>query len=113
MGKIIKKIGVMTSGGDAPGMNAAIRAVVRACAYYKIECIGIYQGYQGMIDGDFTHLNARSVNNIINQGGTILKSARCKDFRTKEGREKAYKNLVNAEIDALVLIGGDGTLQVE
>ena len=109
MGKIIKKIGVMTSGGDAPGMNAAIRAVVRACAYYKIECIGIYQGYQGMIDGDFTHLNARSVNNIINQGGTILKSARCKDFRTKEGREKAYKNLVNAEIDALVLIGGDGT----
>ena len=74
--KKINKLAVMTSGGDSPGMNAAIRSVVRTCAYYKIECIGIYRGYQGMIEGDFTSLTARSVNNIINKGGTILKSAR-------------------------------------
>jgi len=109
MGKKIKKIGVMTSGGDAPGMNAAIRAVVRSCSYYNIECIGIYRGYQGLIEGDFIRLNARSVNNIINRGGTILKSARSLEFKTKEGRHKAYKELKNAKIDALVLIGGDGT----
>lgn len=109
MGKKIKKIGVMTSGGDAPGMNAAIRAVVRSCSYYNIECIGIYRGYQGLIEGDFIRLNARSVNNIINRGGTILKSARSIEFKTKEGRHKAYKELKNAKIDALVLIGGDGT----
>jgi 6-phosphofructokinase 1 len=109
MAKKIKKIGVMTSGGDSPGMNAAIRAVVRACSYYNIECVGIYRGYQGMIEGDFVTLNARSVNNIINKGGTILKSARSKEFRTEEGRAKAHKQLVNASIDAVVLIGGDGT----
>ncbi|MDG2073984.1 MAG: 6-phosphofructokinase, partial [Polaribacter sp.] len=89
----IKKIAVMTSGGDSPGMNAAIRSVVRACAYYKTECIGIYRGYQGMIDGDFVNLNARSVNNIINKGGTILKSARSTLFRTKAGRALAYEHL--------------------
>ena len=99
----------MTSGGDAPGMNAAIRAVVRACAYYNIECIGVYRGYQGLIDGDFEKLTSRHVSNIINRGGTILKSARSIEFRTSEGRAKAHKNLKNAEIDALVLIGGDGT----
>ncbi len=109
MSKKIKKIGVMTSGGDAPGMNAAIRAIVRACSYYNVECVGIYRGYQGMIEGDFVKLTARSVHNIINKGGTILKSARSKEFRTKEGRAKAYKNLTAANIDALVLIGGDGT----
>jgi len=109
MGKKIKKIGVMTSGGDAPGMNAAIRAVVRACSYYNVDCIGVYRGYQGLIDGDFENLSARHVSNIINRGGTILKTARSKEFRTKEGRAKAYKHLKNAEIDALVLIGGDGT----
>jgi len=109
MGKKIEKIGVLTSGGDAPGMNAAIRAVVRACAYYNIECVGVYRGYQGLIEGDFKVLTARNVSNIINRGGTILKSARSKDFRTKEGREKAYKEVKKAEIDALVLIGGDGT----
>ena len=109
MGKKIEKIGVLTSGGDAPGMNAAIRAVVRACAYYNIECVGVYRGYQGLIEGDFKVLTARNVSNIINRGGTILKSARSKDFRTKEGREKAYKEVKRAEIDALVLIGGDGT----
>jgi len=80
----IKKIGVFTSGGDSPGMNAAIRAVVRTCAYLKIDCVGIYRGYQGMIEGDFKPMDARSVNNIINKGGTILKSARCTEFQTKE-----------------------------
>ena len=105
----IKKIGVLTSGGDAPGMNAAIRSVARACAYHNIECVGIYRGYEGMIEGDFKSLNARSVNNIINKGGTFLKSARSEEFRTKEGRQKAYNQLQKEEIDALVLIGGDGT----
>lgn len=105
----MKKIGVMTSGGDAPGMNAAIRAVVRACTYYNVECVGIYRGYQGLIEGDFIKLDARSVSNIINRGGTILKSARSKEFMTKEGRTKAYENLKNAEIEGIVLIGGDGT----
>jgi len=109
MGKKIKTIGVMTSGGDAPGMNAAIRAVVRACSYYNIDCVGIYRGYQGMIEGDFKRLSARDVSNIINRGGTILKSARSKEFRTPEGRAKAYEQLKKADIDALVLIGGDGT----
>ena len=99
----------MTSGGDSPGMNAAIRSVVRACAYYRTECVGIYRGYQGMIEGDMIPLTARSVNNIVNKGGTILKSARSKDFRTKEGRKKAYENLVENNIDALVVVGGDGS----
>lgn len=99
----------MTSGGDSPGMNAAIRAVVRTCSYHEIECIGIYHGYQGMISGDFIDLNARSVKGIINKGGTFLKSARSKEFMTKEGRQKAYNNLKAANIDALVTIGGDGT----
>jgi 6-phosphofructokinase 1 len=109
MGKKIKKIGVMTSGGDAPGMNAAIRAVVRACSYYRVECVGIYRGYQGLIEGDFINLGPRSVSNIISKGGTMLKSARSREFRTVEGRKKAYDQLKSAEIDALVLIGGDGT----
>ena len=99
----------MTSGGDAPGMNAAIRAVVRSCAYYSLGCVGIYRGYEGLIEDDIVDLGARSVNNIINKGGTILKSARSKEFRTKEGRKKAYENLVQREVDALVVIGGDGS----
>ena len=99
----------MTSGGDAPGMNAAIRAVVRACAYYDIKCLGYYRGYQGIIENDFIEMSPRSVKNIINRGGTILKSARSQDFRTKEGRQKAYENLKESGVDALVLIGGDGT----
>jgi 6-phosphofructokinase 1 len=105
----IRKIGVFTSGGDAPGMNAAIRAVVRACTYYKIEAYGIMRGYEGMIDGDFVKLGARSVGNIIQRGGTILKTARSKEFRTPEGRKKAYDALREEGIDALVAIGGDGT----
>ena len=105
----IKKIGVMTSGGDSPGMNAAIRSVVRTCAFHKIECVGIYRGYEGMIEGDFISLDARSVKGIINKGGTFLKSARSKEFMTKEGRQKAYNALKAANIDAMVTICGDGT----
>ncbi|RNC87243.1 MAG: 6-phosphofructokinase [Winogradskyella sp.] len=109
MHKTIKKIGVMTSGGDSPGMNAAIRSVVRTCAYHNIECFGIYKGYEGLIDGDFIPLDARSVRGIINKGGTFLKSARSKRFRTKEGRKAAHDQLLKNNIDSLVLIGGDGT----
>lgn len=109
MSREIKKIGVFTSGGDSPGMNAAIRSVVRTCAYMKIDCMGIYRGYQGMIEGDFKPMDARSVNNIINKGGTILKSARSMEFQTKEGRKKAYDQLKSAGIDSLVVIGGDGS----
>jgi 6-phosphofructokinase 1 len=105
----IKKIGVLTSGGDAPGMNAAIRAVVRAGIYYGLEVTGILRGYEGLIHGDFIEMNAKSVANIIQRGGTILKTARCKDFRTVEGRKLAHENLVKEGIDALVVIGGDGT----
>ncbi len=107
--KIPKRIGVLTSGGDAPGMNAAIRAVVRSCTYHNLECVGVYRGFQGLIEGDFKELDARSVKNIINRGGTFLKSSRCKEFRTEEGRKKAFNNLQNENIDALVVIGGDGT----
>ena len=99
----------MTSGGDAPGMNAAIRAVVRTCSYHEVEVLGIYRGFQGMIENDFVELNARSVRNIINKGGTFLKSARSEGFRTKEGRENAYNNLTKNGVEALVVIGGDGT----
>ncbi|MCW4470258.1 6-phosphofructokinase [Flavobacterium sp. MFBS3-15] len=105
----VKKIGVLTSGGDSPGMNAAIRAVVRTCAFHNIECMGIYRGYQGMIEGDFKEMGPRAVNNIINKGGTILKSARSKEFMTAEGRQKAHDNLVKQGVDALVVIGGNGS----
>ena len=109
MDKPIKKIAVLTSGGDSPGMNAAIRAVVRTCSYLNVDCMGVYRGYQGMIEGDFLPMNARSVNNIINKGGTILKSARCDEFRTPEGRKKAHEQLLKAGIDGFVVIGGDGS----
>ncbi len=105
----IKKIGVITSGGDAPGMNAAIRAVVRTALYYNLEVTGIMRGYEGMINGEFLSMNRKSVSNIIQRGGTILKTARSNEFRTKEGRQKAYDQLVKHNIDALVAIGGDGT----
>lgn len=107
--KTLRKIGVLTSGGDAPGMNAAIRAVVRASVYHNLECVGIYRGFQGLIEGDFKLLDARSVKNSINRGGTFLKSARSKDFLTADGRKNAFKNLSNEHIDALVVIGGDGS----
>ena len=110
MNQSIKRIGVLTSGGDSPGMNAAIRSVVRTSAFHGLECTAVYRGYQGLIDGDFKEFNARSVNNIIHKGGTILKSARCEDFRTLEGRKKAFENIQKAGIDALVVIGGNGSL---
>ena len=109
MSQKINKIAVLTSGGDSPGMNAAIRSVVRSCAYMKLECVAIYRGYQGMIDGDFKEMNARSVNNIINKGGTILKSARCMEFMTPEGRKKGHEQLLAHNVDALVVIGGNGS----
>lgn len=109
MEKEIGKIGVFTSGGDAPGMNAAIRAVVRSAIYYKKEVYGIMRGYEGMIEGDIVRLGARSVSNIIQRGGTILKTARCQEFRTVEGRKRAYESLRKIGIDALVAIGGNGT----
>ncbi|RKS53135.1 6-phosphofructokinase [Gillisia mitskevichiae] len=111
MSNKIKRIGVMTSGGDSPGMNAAIRAVARSCAYYNIQCVGFYRGFQGMIEGDYVEMDARSVRNIISRGGTILKSARSKEFHTSEGRQKAADNLKKAEVDAMILIGGDGTFR--
>lgn len=107
----IKTIAVLTSGGDSPGMNAAIRAVVRTCAYHGLQCQGVFRGFQGLMEGDFKELGARSVNNIINKGGTMLKSARSEDFRSFEGRKKAFRKLQEANIDALVIIGGDGSFK--
>ncbi|MBP8850331.1 MAG: 6-phosphofructokinase [Breznakibacter sp.] len=108
MGKI-KKIGVLTSGGDAPGMNAAIRAVVRAAIANDLEVMGIMQGYQGMINNEFIPMDSSSVSGILQLGGTILKTARSMEFKTPEGRQIAYDNLKSHNIDALVVIGGDGT----
>ena len=105
----MKTIGVLTSGGDAPGMNSAIRSVVRSCAYYDKKCIGIVRGYSGLIENNTKVLNTRSVRGIINRGGTFLYSARCEEFKTKDGRKKAHKNLKNAGIDGLIVIGGDGS----
>ena len=106
---MIKKIGVLTSGGDAPGMNAAVRSVVRSCVYNNVKITGILFGYQGLIDDKMKPMDARSVNNIINKGGTILKTARCEEFRSENGRKKAYDNIKKNQIDALIVIGGDGT----
>ena len=105
----MKRIAVLTSGGDAPGMNAAIRAVVRAAIYNDLEIFGIKRGYQGMIDGDIIPLNARSVSGIINRGGTILHSARCKDFYEAEGRILAAEQLQKYSIEGIIVIGGDGS----
>jgi 6-phosphofructokinase 1 len=107
----INKIGILSSGGDAPGMNAAIRATVRHALFNNIEVVGIYRGYEGLIDKQFQTLNRNSVSNIIHLGGTILKTARSERFMTEEGMDKAYQNLVDAKIDALVAIGGDGTFR--
>lgn len=109
MKNTISSIGVLTSGGDSPGMNAAIRAVVRASSFYNKKVFGIYEGLQGLIDNNIKELNARSVKSILHRGGTILKSSRSEEFRTTEGREKAFKNLRSFGIDALVIIGGDGS----
>jgi 6-phosphofructokinase 1 len=111
MAKKVTKIGVLTSGGDAPGMNAAIRAVVRTGIYYGMEVFGIMRGYSGMIDNDIVPMHSRSVANIIQRGGTVLKTARCKEFFSPEGRQKAYDNLKKLGIDGLVVIGGDGSFK--
>lgn len=105
----MKRIGVLTSGGDAPGMNACIRAVVRGSIYYNLEVYGIYQGYKGLIENDITKMGSHSVSNILHRGGTILKSARCEEFRTEKGRKQAFENLKKHHIDALIVIGGDGS----
>ena len=105
----MKTIAVLTSGGDSPGMNSSIRAVVRACAHYEIKCIGIIRGFSGLIDNNTKVLSTRSVRGIINRGGTFLYSARCDEFKTIEGRKTAYKNLKDNEIDGLIVIGGDGS----
>jgi len=107
----IKRIGVFTSGGDAPGMNACLRAVVRSAHEYDIEVTGIIRGYAGMIEGEFVELDARSVSNILQKGGTILKTARSERFKTPEGRALAAENIKKNGIEALIGIGGDGTLE--
>jgi len=105
----IKTIGVLTSGGDAPGMNAAIRAVTRAAIVHGIRVKAIYRGYKGLIDGEVAEFTTQDVSGIIQRGGTILKSARCEEFKTPEGRKQAYETIKREEIDALIVIGGDGT----
>lgn len=105
----MKKIAVLTSGGDAPGMNACIRSVIRACAHYNLEVYGIHRGYQGLIENEIHPMTTNSVANIIQMGGTILKTARSMDFMTPEGRKKAHQNLVNLGIEGIVCIGGNGT----
>ena len=105
----MKTIGVLTSGGDSPGMNTALRSIDRTCAHYKIKCVGIVRGYSGLIEDNTKVLNTRSVRGIINKGGTFLYSARCDEFRQASGRKKAYKTLRNNNIDGLIVIGGDGS----
>jgi 6-phosphofructokinase 1 len=105
----ISKLAVLTSGGDAPGMNPCIRAVVRTALYHGLEVVGVRQGYKGLIENDMYDMNKRSVSNILNLGGTILKTARCLPFREEEGMAAAYKNLKDHGVDAMVVIGGDGT----
>ncbi|MCB2180096.1 6-phosphofructokinase [bacterium] len=106
----MKRIGVLTSGGDAPGMNACVRAVVRTATFHNIEVVGIYEGYQGMIRGEIKELSTRDVGGIIQQGGTILQTARSQEFRTKQGQREAIRELNENEIDGVVVIGGDGSL---
>ena len=107
----IKKIAVLTSGGDAPGMNAAVRAVVRAAIYHKLEVVGIEHGYEGMIKGELFKLESKDMRNIIQRGGTILRTARSEEFKTEAGRAIAFKNLKELNIDAVIVIGGDGTFR--
>ena len=106
----IKCIGILTSGGDAPGMNAAIRAVTRSAIYNGLKVKGIYRGYKGLITGEIKEFKTENVSNIIQLGGTILKTARCQEFRTPEGRQIAYETMQREGIDALIIIGGDGSL---
>ena len=108
---MIKRFAVITSGGDSPGMNAALRAIVRAAAYHSLDVFGFLRGYKGLIDNNYIQLNCRSVSNIIQRGGTIIRSARCKAFKTPAGRTRAAANLTALNIDALLVIGGDGSLK--
>ena len=108
--KEIKTIGILTSGGDAPGMNAAIRAVTRTAIYNGWRVYGIYRGFEGLINGEFKELTTESVSNTVQRGGTFLKTARSEAFRTPEGRKVAYTNLVKHRVDALIVIGGNGSL---
>src|SRR3979409_2568592 len=107
----VSKIGELTSGGDSPGMNSAVRAVVRTGIYNGLEVFGIMRGYAGMIENDIVTMHSRSVANIIQRGGTILKTARCKEFVDAEGRKKAFANLKRLGVDGLVVIGGDGSFR--
>ena len=107
----INCVGILTSGGDAPGMNAAIRAVTRAAIYNNLEVKGIYRGYRGLLSGEILPFKTNNVSNIIQQGGTILKTARCQEFREFEGRKQCYETMQKEGIDALVVIGGDGSLR--
>jgi len=107
----MKKIAVLTSGGDVPGLNACIRAVVRSALYHGMNVCGVHHGFEGLIQGEFVQMDASSVSNIIHLGGTILKSSRSEQFKTKKGRKKAYRNLKQEKINAVVVIGGDGSLQ--
>jgi 6-phosphofructokinase 1 len=109
--KKIKKIAVLTSGGDSPGMNAGIRAIVRTAIYNKLEVLGVRRGYLGLLNDDFINMQSHTVSKIISAGGTILKSSRCPEFKNKEGRKKAFDNLRKHEIDALVVLGGDGSFR--
>mgnify|MGYP006317010345 FL=1 len=110
MGKQIKTVGILTSGGDAPGMNACIRAITRTAIYNGMKVMGIYRGYEGLINGEIKEFTSESVSNTIQRGGTILKTARSMEFMTPEGMQKAYDNLVKFGIDALIVIGGNGSL---
>src|SRR5215211_4853478 len=107
----VSHIAVLTSGGDAPGMNAAIRAVVRTGNYFGLEVYGVMRGYQGLIEDDIVKMESRSVANIIQRGGTILKTARCKEFFDYAGRKRGYENVKKRGIDALIIIGGDGSFR--
>ena len=111
MENAVKRIGVLTSGGDAPGMNAAVRAVVRAATFRGIECIGIRRGYTGLINGDFMKLTTDNVSHIINRGGTMLYTARCEEFRTVEGQQKAAATCKLLGLGGIIGIGGDGTFR--
>ena len=108
---MMKKIGLLTSGGDSPGMNAAVRAVTRTAIYHNLSVVGIHRGYQGLIEGDLHVLKTTDVSNILQRGGTILKTARSDEFRTEEGRKKAFEEVKKHELDGLILIGGDGTFR--
>ena len=110
MGKDLKTIAVLTSGGDAPGMNACIRAVTRSAIFNGLKVYGVYRGYEGLIHGEFKEFTTESVSNTIQRGGTILKTARSQEFMTPEGRKKAYDNLIKFSVDALIVIGGNGSL---